>query len=254
MKIIFVSVKILLLNFIVLLHEERVIGTLVTLSPRTMAPVCRVGDPLQINCTASVQFIKWSILQPNEQGTSLVKPVNPVQINSRDENQMAQRTVNSSTFTFTRPSAQGALPLISTLSIDSVGIDLNGTVVRCADVANSTTLASTTVQIIDNSEYNTIQVCVIYIIYFVDQYTLNLHTFEEYSTDNVTVTVNWTQLVGAVYHSSVLPLAPMMPGPNGRSSLQLALQYNTEYNLSVMAVAPCKANTTAVITLNYGEV
>ena len=90
-------------------------------------------------------------------------------------------------------------------------------------------------------------------INFLDQYTLNLRTIEEYSADNLTVTVKWTQLVGAVYHSSVLPLAPMMPGPNGRSSLQLALKYNTEYNLSVMAIAPCRANTTAVITLNYGE-
>ena len=63
--------------------------------------------------------------------------------------------------------------------------------------------------------------------------------------------MEWTQQEGAVYHFRVLPLAPLMS--NGTSSIQLALKYNTEYNLSVMAVALCKANTTAVITLNYGE-
>ena len=94
-----------------------VTGTL-TLSPMTVAPVCRVGDPLSITCTASVQFIRWSILQVNEQGTLVMVTID-ANINSRDTNQMTQRVVNSATLTFMRTSAQGA-PLISTLSIDSV--------------------------------------------------------------------------------------------------------------------------------------
>jgi hypothetical protein len=124
---------------------------MVTLSPMSVAPVCRVGYPLQLTCTASAQFIKWSILQVNDQGT-LVEPTTSVQINLRDDNQMAQIVVNSSTFTFTRTSTQRVLPLISTLSIDSVSIGLNGIVVNCSDVANPTTLASTTIQIIDIGE------------------------------------------------------------------------------------------------------
>jgi hypothetical protein len=124
---------------------------MVTLSPMSVAPVCRVGDPLQLTCTASVEFIRWSVLQVNDQGT-FEEATTPVQINSRDDNQIARRAVlvNSSTLTFTRTSIQRALPLISTLSIDSVSIDLNGTVVHCSDVSNPTTLASTTIQIIDN--------------------------------------------------------------------------------------------------------
>jgi hypothetical protein len=55
--------------------------------------------------------------------------------------------VNLTTFTFTRTSGQGASPLISTLSIDSVSIGWNETVVNCSDVANPMTLASTTIQI-----------------------------------------------------------------------------------------------------------
>ena len=127
---------------------------MVTLSPMTVAPVCRVGDQLQITCTASVKFIRWNILQANEQGM-LVEPVPAAQINSLDDNQMSQSTVNSSTFTFTRISAKRTLPLISMLSIDSVSIGLNGTAVNCSDVANLTTLtqASTTIQVIDNSKY-----------------------------------------------------------------------------------------------------
>ena len=125
---------------------------MVTLSPMNVAPVCRVGDPLQITCMASVVFIIWSILQANEQGT-LVKPVNSVHFNSRDANQMPRTiTVNSSTFTFIRTSAHEASPLISTLSIDSVNISLNGTVVHCSDVGNSITPASTTIRIIDVSK------------------------------------------------------------------------------------------------------
>ena len=99
----------------------------------------------------SWQFIKWSILQANEQGT-LIEPVNPVRINSRDDIQMAQRVITSSTFTFTRTSAQVSSPLNPILSIDSVSIGLNGTVVRCSDVLNPTTPASTTIQITDISQ------------------------------------------------------------------------------------------------------
>ena len=50
-----------------------------------------------------------------------------------------------------RTSAQGESPLISTLSIDSVSIDLNGTVVNCMNVANSMMSASTAIYVIDTS-------------------------------------------------------------------------------------------------------
>ena len=124
---------------------------MVTLSSMSVAPVCHVGDELQITCTASVEFIRWSILKANEQGI-LVEAVTSAQINSLDANQMVQRIVNSSSLSFTRSSAQRASPLISTLSIDSISIGFNGTVVLCADVANPMTSASTTIQIINISQ------------------------------------------------------------------------------------------------------
>ena len=127
-------------------------GTVI-LSPMMVALVCRVGDPLQLTCTATVEFISWSIFRISEQGI-LEKKINDAQINSRDPNQMPiQTVVNSATFTFNRSSAQFASPLISTLSIDSVNIGLNGTVVRCSDVGNTTISALSTIQIIDISEW-----------------------------------------------------------------------------------------------------
>ena len=120
---------------------------MVTLVPEMEAPVCRVGDPLQLTCTAPAQSIRWSIFRvTNEQGT-LAEVTNSVIIDSSDANQMKQREVNSSTFTFMRTFPE-ASPLISTFSIDSVNIGLNGTVVRCSDIANPMTSASTTIYII----------------------------------------------------------------------------------------------------------
>ena len=125
---------------------------MVTISPMMVAPACSVGDPLELTCTASVDFIRWNIFRVNEQGTLEMAIINDELINSRDANQMAQTVVDSVIFTFMRTSAQFASPLISTLSIDSVSIGLNGTVVRCMEAGNMTLSASTTIQIIDTSQ------------------------------------------------------------------------------------------------------
>ena len=74
---------------------------------------------------------------------------------------------------------------------------------------------------------------------------------KEYSADNITVTAEWAKLAGVAYNASVSPPVPMTY--NGSTSLQLLLQYNTEYNLSVVTVALCGDNATTVITLHYGE-
>ena len=124
---------------------------MLTLSPMTVAPVCHVRDQLQLICTASVEFLRWNVLRANEQG-ALADVINSEIINSRDMVQTKITSLNSATITFMRTSAQRASPLISTLSIDSVSIGLNGTVVRCSDVANPMTSASTTIRIINTSQ------------------------------------------------------------------------------------------------------
>ena len=128
-------------------------GTLI-LSPTMVAPVCRVGDQLNITCTSSVEFIEWSImLIYNDLGT----PENITELyvgSSGTSQQVPPITVNSTTFTFKRDSPQGASTLISTLSIDSVNIGLNGTIVRCMEVGNLMISASTTIYIVKSDVSN----------------------------------------------------------------------------------------------------
>ena len=117
---------------------------MLTLSPMTVAPICHVGDELNLTCTASVEYISWSFTVVTEQGRE-----EEITIFSTSSQQSMPIVVNSTTFTLTRNSPEGALPQIVTLSIDSVSIGLNRTVVNCVDTRNSTTSASATIQIID---------------------------------------------------------------------------------------------------------
>ena len=124
---------------------------MVTLSPVMVAPVCHVGDPLQLTCTAAlggyVQAIRWSIFSVTDDQGTLSEITNSVLIDNSDDNQRKTSEVNSVTFIYVRISDQEDSSLVSTLSIDSVSIGLNGTVVNCSDVSNSTTSASTTIYI-----------------------------------------------------------------------------------------------------------
>jgi hypothetical protein len=124
---------------------------MVTLSPMPVAPVCHVGDPLQLTCTASVASlsIEWSFTVVNQQGRD--EPVTGFTTAGSYSNQAVLIEVNSTTFTWTRNSSQNVLPLIVTLFIDSVSVGLNGTVVNCMEVGNSSLSASTTIEIIDTS-------------------------------------------------------------------------------------------------------
>ena len=236
------------------------IGTLM-ISPAMMAPVCHVGDPLNITCMASTaEFIEWSImLIYNHLGTP--ENITSLYVGSTSQQvHVPPIAVNSTTFTFKRDSPQGASPLISTLSIDSVSIGLNGTIVRCMEVGNTMTSASITIQIVDvsNSEsdnhhhyYDNASILSYHDI-VIDQYSPMLGiTSEEYEADNVSVTVEWSQQMGVVYTVRILPPVPIMF--IGNTSLHLTVLYNTEYNLSVVAAAPCRVSITAFIGLNYGE-
>ena len=231
-----------------------------TLSPTSVASVCRVGDPLQLTCTAPVESgIKWDIFQSE----STFRFVDDVVITlGSAKNQRTPVTVNNSImFTFTKISDPGASPLVSTLSIDSVSIFLNGSVVNCSDLSDSTTSAATTIQIIDTHQGEFIIVVTKVIIICVScihaniiidfpLYTPKLRVSDErYEADNVTVTVEWTPQEGVTYTTSVSPLTSI--AITGNSSRQLTIPYNTNYNVSVEAAPPC---STAVITLNYGEI
>ena len=84
------------------------------------------------------------------------------------------------------------------------------------------------------------------------QYVPLLSISEVYSANDVTVTVEWAQQVGAVYNVRVSPPVPLMV--TGSTSRQLTISYNTKYILRVEAVPPCRVDATAStnLTLNYG--
>ena len=75
---------------------------------------------------------------------------------------------------------------------------------------------------------------------------------EQYEVDNVTITVKWAQLLGVMYTIKVSPWVPLVY--NGSTSLQLTISYNTDFNLSVEAIAPCRDNITVSIRLQYGKI
>ena len=90
-------------------------------------------------------------------------------------------------------------------------------------------------------------------IIITDQYIPTLGIIsEEYGPKNVTVSVEWTQQVATMYTVRISPPVPIII--IGSTSRQLIISYNTVYNLSVEATAPCRANATAIIGLHYGEV
>ena len=71
-------------------------------------------------------------------------------INSDDSSQQMSTTmVNTTLFNFTRTSTQGASPLVSTLTIDSVSTALNGTVVECFEVDGPMAVETTLILVID---------------------------------------------------------------------------------------------------------
>ena len=123
---------------------------MVTLSPTSVAPVCRVGDPLELTCISSGSFLRWVFIVSNEQG---IPQEYGRSVNSQDgSQQMSTIELNSTTFTYMRTSDQRMVPLISTLVIDSVNRYLNGTEVYCLDLATSTN-TSTTIHLFDMSTF-----------------------------------------------------------------------------------------------------
>ncbi|MCG8621710.1 MAG: CCP domain-containing protein [Proteobacteria bacterium] len=67
--------------------------------------------------------------------------------------------------------------------------------------------------------------------------------------------MEWIQeaVIGIRYSVNITPWVPLMFIGSTMSSYRLIIPYNTEYNFSVVATTPCRTNTTAFITLYYGE-
>ena len=109
-----------------------------------IAPVCRVGDRLELTCNTTVaDFLRWRLSVFGEQLQGRIIEKN---IQSGDTSaQTSTETVNSTLFISTRTSTQGATPLVSTLTIINVTNNLNGTRVHCREVGDSMSANFTTI-------------------------------------------------------------------------------------------------------------
>ena len=91
------------------------------------------------------------------------------------------------------------------------------------------------------------------------KHTPLLSISEDYQADNVTVTVKWApaqQMDNNVITliTTTVTVSPMVPIiPTGNTSRELVISYNTEYNLSLVAVTAC-GNAASTRKLNYGEI
>ena len=72
-----------------------------------------------------------------------------------------------------------------------------------------------------------------------------------YGSDNVTVTAEWVQQRYVSYSVDITPWAHINFIEDSR--ILVTLSYNTKYNLSVKAVAPCRNDTTTSIGIHYGK-
>ena len=63
----------------------------------------------------------------------------------------------------------------------------------------------------------------------------------------------WAKQEDTVFQYTFRVSPPLTVMFTGYTSRQLTLSYNTEYNLSVVAIAPCRASVTAFMGLKYSE-
>ena len=126
----------------------------VELSPSGVAPVCRVGDQLELTCTSSGAVHRWEFTFFPDNIT-----LTPTLVTSVGTSGVSQTlTFSSFTITFSKLSGQNLLPLVSGTVVSPVSGGLNGTVVNCFEGISSTnSVATTTIRIIDPSQFGKIR-------------------------------------------------------------------------------------------------
>ena len=116
------------------------------LSSSELEPVCEVGASTEVTCSTTAGALRWYITIP--------RMITESRFMSRNTQSSTSPplTIDSSTISFTRLSAHGALPLVAVVRIDRVSEALNGTVINCTEVGLnliSPDTSATTVQLVD---------------------------------------------------------------------------------------------------------
>ena len=116
---------------------------MVELSPSGVAPVCPIGDQLELTCSVSGEFLRWQFTVTLEDETSMT--FMPDVTAGGPSGVSPTRMANSTTFSFSRLSTQ---PLTSVMTINPVSEGLNGVQVNCM-IRGTSDSATTTIQIIE---------------------------------------------------------------------------------------------------------
>ena len=120
-----------------------------TISPSGNSLVC-AGDQLELICSLTdpgSSLLAWTFAP----ATIFMDFYQAIDANSlNDETSM----INSTSFTFSRISARGIMPLVSRLTIDPLTIGLNGIMINCTDVSMMET-ASTTIHVLNRPNNGT---------------------------------------------------------------------------------------------------
>ena len=117
------------MNNIIIVSSTPTYTGAVILSPSGIVTVCS-GDQLELICTLTdpgSSLLEWRITS-----TTSISVQQAIEA-ATPSDQISHFIVNSTSFTTSRISAQGQLPLVSRLLINPVTIGLNGTVVDCTD-------------------------------------------------------------------------------------------------------------------------
>ena len=114
----------------------------VEISPSVVAPVCQVGDQLELICIVPGEFLRWQFTVTLKDGSS--RTFMPDIIADGPRGVSPPRMANSTIFIFSRLSTQ---PLISEMTINPVNVGLNGVQVNCIDSETSES-AATTIQFV----------------------------------------------------------------------------------------------------------
>ena len=113
-----------------------------------MAPVCQERDQLELMCNTSGIDHQWQFTVFPENVSYTRAPVESTGTSGIP----MPLLIGTSTITFSRLSDQFDLPLISRVTISSVGRGLNGTVVSCVEL-DTNLVATTTIQFIDSQRF-----------------------------------------------------------------------------------------------------
>ena len=106
------------------------------ISPSGVVLICKAATHFELTCTITIEtLLQWSLSLVDNEGVSrrYARHITSIDMSQ----QTSQFAVNSSVFCFSRTSLQGDLPLTSSLIINPVAIELEGTMVNCIEVGNS---------------------------------------------------------------------------------------------------------------------